>query len=32
VQRPADMVAFIRRQVYKPEYRAIAATTAARAA
>jgi malate dehydrogenase (oxaloacetate-decarboxylating)(NADP+) len=30
--RPADMVAFIRSQVYKPEYHALLATKAAQAA
>ena len=32
VERPADMVAFIRSHVYKPEYRPIAAATATSAA
>ena len=32
VPRPADMVAFIRSHVYKPEYPTLAATTAAQAA
>jgi hypothetical protein len=32
VPRPADMVAFIRRHVYKPEYAAIPATKTAHAA
>jgi len=32
VPRPADMVAFIRSHVYKPEYAALATTTAAQAA
>ena len=32
VPRPADMVEFIRSHVYKPEYPALAATNAARAA
>jgi len=32
VPRPADMVAFIRSQVYKPEYPALVATNAAQAA
>ena len=32
VQRPSDMVAFIRGHVYKPEYPALAASKAAQAA
>jgi malate dehydrogenase (oxaloacetate-decarboxylating)(NADP+) len=32
VERPADMVAFIRRQVYKPEYPVLSPTPATRAA
>ena len=32
VQGPADMVAFVRSHIYKPEYRAISAAKATKAA